>query len=201
MKYLIPAVALAILSVSSSAIAATTSANHNANNSGLRPYVGFDYGYSHKENITIYQGNKNNVIGKFSDKLHYAIPHIGIRTGKHFGFELGYFHNMSQGKTRSFTMADGTKFMVKKTRMEGLYIDGNAYLPITNSLEAIGSLGVAAYHDRYKAVNAYVAKKHHAMLRLGAGLQYNIDKNVSFRAMARTHGNGLMSTAGINFSF
>jgi len=187
--------------MSSSAIAATTLDNNNTNNNTVRPYVGFDYGYSHKENTTMYQGNKNNIAAKFSDKLHYAMPHIGTRVGKHFGIELGYLRNVSPGKNRSFTMTDGTKFMVRKTRMEGVYVDGNAYLPIANSLEVIGSLGVAAYHDNYKVVNARIAKKHYAIMRLGAGLQYNVDKNLSFRAMARTHAGGWMSTAGINFAF
>lgn len=207
MKHINFCVALSAILLTTAAASATTVKKPHTyySNSIPRLYLGVEYGH-----------NFTKPTGFSSNRYHSIIPNLGVR-GEHFGFEAGYLRSCTQSTALRYPL--NQRIIGKaKTHMDGFHVDGHVYAPLAPQLEAIGSLGVGAYKEHYKASyqsslgkSVYRTGKtsSKAALRLGVGLQFNADKNLSLRAMVRHIDNGVkwrmgegwMGTVGMNFIF
>lgn len=168
----------------------------------VRPYVGLEYNYIvtdvNSQAYDLDTNGFNDYAGEpYEDSYHALVPNIGVRIGEYFGAELGYLRSTEESKGLS-----GADFLAgtsgkTETRLTGWNLDLNGYIPVTEQLEAIGSVGVGRYEADYDysgniiagglnfgGVNLSDTDKDTA-LRVGAGLQYNVSENVSLRGMVR----------------
>lgn len=128
---------------------------------------------------------------------HAVVPNIGVRIGNHFGLEAGYLRSSEESQNLT-----GTDFLAgtsgkTETWIDGFHLDANGYIPVANKLEAIGSVGVGRYKAHTELSGTIVAGGLNlgsgsakddisdTALRLGAGLQYSFDNNLSVRGMVR----------------
>jgi opacity protein-like surface antigen len=168
----------------------------------VRPYVGIEYDHiflnAKRYSVDTDLNLTNDFSGDLMDDRYSAfVPNLGARLGSHFGVEAGYLWAL-RGE-ESLTGQDAlTGFSgTSKTRISGVHIDGNGYLPLGDKLEAIGSVGVGFYRAHTKISGTIVTNgftlpgggttdtDHDTAFRLGAGLQYNFSNNVSLRGMVR----------------
>ncbi len=186
MKHIISRLALAAIiltGVAANAAEATKKSNTPTStiNPTIRPYIGLDLGYSYTKNTGPYSS-----VHRIS-----TMPNAGLRIGDYFGVEAGYLSFIPQPRKSQYDPV--------KAHAGALYLDGRAYAPITKSLEAIASVGVGKY----------TTSTNKPILRLGGGLQYNINKNLGVRSMLHynintkpiTKHNVWMPTIGVNYTF
>ncbi len=207
--------AIACMSYSASAAApssikkSTVTSHQNDSADAIRSYVGLEYGQ-------LFKSTSNG----YAKRYHSVTPNLGFRTD-HFGLEAGYLRSPSESVKRASVVNHVKSISKAKTYIDGFHVDGNAYLPLTNHLEAIGSVGIGSYKwnakytfsttssNTFLTTSSRVSTHRKAALRLGIGLQANLSKNVSLRAMARhvDHGfkwkmnDGWMGTVGVNYTF
>lgn len=193
---------LAILTAMGASAAMAADNSPPFGNTTFRPYVGVEYNYigaSIKNQAFDLDANTvNDFSGKpYADSYHAIVPNIGVRIGNHFGLEAGYMRSTEEDKSLS-----GTDFLAgttgkTETWIDGWHVDANGYVPLADKLEAIGSVGVGRYKAHTELSGTIVAGGLNlgggsakddisdTALRLGAGLQYSFDKNLSLRGMVR----------------
>lgn len=191
---------LTAMGATSAAMAADSSSPFG--DTTFRPYVGVEYnfiGASIKNQTFDLDANTvNDFSGKpYADSYHGIVPNIGVRIGNHFGLEAGYLRTTEEDKSLSgLDFLAGTSGKTE-TWIDGWHVDANGYVPLADKLEAIGSVGVGRYKAHTELSGTIVAGGLNlgggsakddisdTALRLGAGLQYSFDKNLSLRGMVR----------------
>lgn len=122
---------------------------------------------------------------------------IGTRLNECFGLEAGYTL-MSKPKLKLnnlVNLQDGTNV---KSKMSNGYIDAMGFIPVTDQIEAIGSLGIGFLSTSISgnvkgkvgttlaAVDqAFSQRSTKAGVRVGAGLAYKFDECLGARFMLR----------------
>lgn len=140
----------------------------NAENFDYTPYVGIDYGYI------------NAKASHIKPNYHLLNLNVGTKYNKYFGTEA--FFEQSSSDAKKITPYDKLK-----TSYRAYGIDAMGYLPIGcyHTFDLVGSFGLAEYIFKNK-INK---QKHHNNnawgYRFGGGLIYNINENVSLKAMVR----------------
>ena len=173
--------------------------NANAVELEVKPYVGLDYVYSMSDI------DKIDGVKLFEEDLNAFAFSAGAKLHQNFGIEM-FYQKSEEGEK---------KFVNGKTNDEyqsyGLDLVG--YLPVTEKLDLIGSLGIGYYDVDIKLkVNAPAVSgdgdDQGAGYRLGFGAQYNFTENWGARLMARYVDididgvdNMVDLTAGVRYSF
>lgn len=180
----------------------------------VRPYVGLEYGYMNT--------NKSKFV---ANQYSALTPNVGLRFGQFFALEGGYMRSFNSNKTLPSTGAYAGSKGKSKTYVDGAHIDANFYAPLTREVEAIASVGLGKYNLHTKTKGSLVKdgkavkdkatkNKNDVAYRLGLGLQFNVSKNVSLRAMARyvnmhvhdfdarkSNRGTWLGTVGVNYNF
>lgn len=116
---------------------------------------------------------------------------LGARVTENFGAELGYSflkrsHNVDVG---------GVKGDNTDVKMRNSYLDAIGYLPVSNEVELLGSVGVGRLSTKVTEKSNNVVQpltnedkkltKSKTGVRFGLGAQYNLTENVGARFMVR----------------
>ena len=154
------------LMVAASAVAFAASANAYE----FKPYVGLDYTFSQV---------KNNM----NDDLNSGTVVVGTNYNEYFGTEL--FYQFSDSQRNSLVDEDESYNYEQSMRAYGLDLYG--YLPMgcMHEFALVGTTGIANIDQKIKVTDAKRFTENGLGYRLGAGVQYNINDNVSVRALAR----------------
>ena len=147
----------------------------------MRPYVGLDYVYTSME----WKDDADSFL--LSDSLNSFSVSGGIKFNKYIGGEL--FFQQSGDETE--TAFSGAYYKTKLNYMAvGLDIIG--YLPAGKNFNFLGTVGAGYYKFRlkgYEADNGYVyslkESKDKLGYRIGLGMQYDVNENLSLRAVTR----------------
>jgi opacity protein-like surface antigen len=189
--------ALAIVGTAPAYAAPTTTGNDLF----FKPYVGADYQYTHIEDA---DGNGVSVGDVFKNNLNGGDIHVGARIHKNLGVELGY-ERTEVGK-KSNVLGSGFD---TNLRQQGGTLDMLGYLPVSNSVDLIGTVGAAVVETHATATDGENDKPTDIKGRAGVGAQYWLTDNVNIRGMVRYEGvsfesdvnNAVLASAGVNFQF
>ncbi len=149
----------------------------NAAEIDVKPYVGLDYVYTSAD-------MKDNMDQVLEDKYHSFNLNAGARFNKYVGVEA--FYQKSGEEEKSVVDVDGDTLKAK-TRFDAYGLDVAGYLPLTEKLEGVASVGLAHYKFKLKAGGDYEGSESESNMgyRLGLGAQYNFDEHVALRVMGR----------------
>lgn len=141
----------------------------------FNPYIGADYQLTHVD----YDGGGD-------DNFNGININVGNRFTDHVGVELGYFRT---GTEKESGIELGIPYALK-ARLTGATLDAIGYLPVTQdkSLELLGTVGLSYIRADLTLDMLGVTVKDDESewgLRAGAGVQYNLTEQVSFRGLAR----------------
>ncbi len=161
--------------------------------SGIRPYVGLEYQFiSASLDDLAPDFSFDNI---YADSYSSVVPHIGIRTGRHFGLEVGYTKSFSEETSFSGSVAGISGTSNLETEASGWTIDAIGYLPIdqNDELEVIGEVGVGFYELDASGTATLSGigtvdltdSEDSTALRLGIGGQLALNSNISARGMVR----------------
>jgi OmpA-OmpF porin, OOP family len=118
----------------------------------------------------------------------------GWEFNPNFGLELGY---TQLGK---FSSAAG------EAKVNGAYIDAVGKLPLGNNFSALGRIG--AFNGKYE--NTLLGSERGTNVKVGAGVQYDVSKNLGLRgeweryrfdATSNTKANADLYSVGLNYKF
>lgn len=149
----------------------------------VTPYVGLDYVYS---NMDMKHGNSH----RLEDKFNSLSANVGAKFHPNFGIEAYY------------QQSDTEKKHGNQSRFFSYGADLTGYLPVTQNLELIGSLGIGQYEFRAGGSEDDLG------YRIGLGAQYNLSQNWAVRGIVRevfldkdVMGDTTEFSAGIRYSF
>ena len=159
----------------------------NTSSSTIRPYVGVD--------ITTTKMKFSSVKDEYGDSFNYkeVLPtsytayslNAGAKFNQNFGIEA--FIQQSSEETKTDDWDDK-----EKIQFNAIGIDLIGYLPVSQELELLASLGLAQYNFNEKSTYEdeyyiYTDKDNLNTMgyRFGIGAQYNINEHIALRAMAR----------------
>lgn len=183
-------------------VAALVAANASA--AEIKPYVGLDYVYSMADidKVDGYQ--------LFEEDVDAFAVSAGAKLHENFGVEAFYQQSGEGKNTDTIAGISG----VSKFEYKAYGLDVIGYLPVTQKLELLGSLGVGYYDVDAKLKITAPVEGHSSTSddgwawRIGAGAQYNFTENWGARVMARYADldidgidNIVDLTAGIRYSF
>lgn len=177
----------------------------NTASSTIRPYIGVDIATTKmkfgKNEWMKDDDEDDNEIDAF-EKSNKAFSLIaGVKFNQHFGLEA--FYQKSGKETKNIYEDEGEDWSEKqKTELSyaAYGIDAIGYMPVTQEVELLASLGFAQYDFKTKFIDNYseiedgekyseneVDNKDFDSLgiRIGIGAQYNINEHFALRAMAR----------------
>lgn len=147
------------------------------------PYVGMDYVYS---DMDMNHGADNRLENKFNSLSINA----GAKLHENFGVEVYY------------QQSDAEKKHGNKSRFYSYGVDALGYLPVTQNIDLIGSVGIGQYE--FKAGG----NEDDLGYRVGVGAQYSFNNNWAARAMIRevfldkdVMGDTLEFAAGVRYNF
>jgi len=110
----------------------------------------------------------------------------GSRLTENVGVELGYAYLGKSQDTTGIINLDHTN----------LTADLMGYLPISENVDLIGSVGVGRLKTDVKVANSSLADSSKVAPRVGAGAQYKFDNNVGVRAKVNFQkGNDIVKNA------
>ncbi len=135
-----------------------------ANAADYTPYVAADYTYTDFQNKAEVNGGK---------------VALGTEYNKYFGTEV-FFQYTGSDRVHS---SEGTH----EYAMRSYGLDAYGYLPLgcDQVFSLVGTAGVANIDVKYKNPNKYRDTENGLGYRVGAGVEYDIDSNVSVRALYR----------------
>jgi len=188
-------------------------------------YLGVDYQRvinNYSSNINAGGGNFLNGNSFIQDSLNGGNIHIGKNFNKNFGIELGYFRTENKSKNIPINTTIGsngaplvtTVALSTKVKLQGVTLDGMAYLPLgdSNKFNLIGTAGVSWIRGDSKLATEFGSASGNESelgLRVGAGAEFNITNNINFRGIARYQtadfsgvlDNIWVYSLGVNYSF
>ncbi|MFM8454033.1 MAG: outer membrane beta-barrel protein [Gammaproteobacteria bacterium] len=196
-KSLVVAGALALTGVASAAM----------EDMGL--YLGADYKHNWMTSKSFIETNGT----WFAKSYPGASLYVGSRFHENFGVELGYDFSKKKSKALTFNPFAAGQNQIKSTAsFRGPRLDLNAYMPMDNCFDLIGSIGfglvkptisfsnvnmTAANFDRNYAD---VSGKQKMVLRLGFGAQYMATENIGVRGMIRLENTSSLRANGANLT-
>ena len=148
-----------MVAVSATAFAANASAYE------FTPYVGVDYNYT--------------TVSSASAQFNSGSINVGTMYNQYFGTEAFYQLSTDDKKGGDYQ---------SKTHMQAYGLDLMGYLPLgcDQTFSLIGSLGYGQYKITSKDTTTNATERDYGYAyRYGLGAMYNIDENISIRAMAR----------------
>ncbi len=157
------------------------------------PYIGVDYMYTmiQYDKASDQQGFRIKYRDLLANDLHGVSPHIGMQFGEYLGTEFGYFR--TQNKRKSYTSSNVNlnppdTLINSTSHMSGYHADVIGHFPISDSVSALGSVGLIKARTKIK-VSLYSSDLSDAnpsdlTWRVGAGLRLNAYHNVGLRLMA-----------------
>jgi len=153
------------------------SLNANAADVDIKPYVGLDYVYTSAD-------MKDSMDKVLEDKYNSFNLNAGAKFNQYVGMEV--FYQKSGEEEKSVVDVDGDTLKAK-TKFDAYGVDFAGYLPLSEKLEGIASVGLAHYKFKLKAGGDYVGSESESNMayRLGLGAQYNINEHVGVRVMGR----------------
>lgn len=137
----------------------------------LNPYVGVDY-----KHTWIKAHNKKNQ-PLFKKNYPGANVYVGTKLHENVGLEVGYDFTKKQKKTDQAS--------TNKVHFKGFGLDLNAYLPVDNCFEVIGTAGLSHKKAKVESTTAVKSNKSKLIARFGAGAQYMVADNVGLRGLVR----------------
>lgn len=153
----------------------------NVNAVEFKPYVGLDYVYSDA-------GMKDNLDEAYESKYNSFKFDLGAKLNKNFGLEFFYQQSGEEDKKHATASILGADAEIS-TEFKAYGVDAIGYLPLTDKLEGLGSIGFAKYdfEAEYNLIGVAKEKQDedNIGIRFGLGLQYNITDNVAVNGMAR----------------
>ena len=153
----------------------------NANAVEFKPYVGMDYVYSDA-------GMKEDLDEVYESKYNSFKFDLGAKLNKNFGLEFFYQQSGEEDKTHPTADVLGADVKIS-SKFKAYGVDAIGYLPLTDKLEGLGSIGFAKYdfEAEYNLIGygADTADEDNLGMRFGLGLQYNITDNVAVNGIAR----------------
>ena len=156
---------------SSSANTYTTSEDTNQ----IRPYIGVDGIYTNADMDTIAEDYG------IADTYKSLAVAAGLKFNKNFGAEIFYQQSGEESEYFLPRMDITTKF-------NAYGIDLQGYLPISQEVELMASLGIAQYNYEVEISGYGISEKEDddtLGIRLGVGAQYNITNHIALRGMVR----------------
>ena len=169
-----------------------------ANAFEYNPYVGISYNYA---------DTNTSADNGYEPSFNSATVSLGSSYNKYFGTEI--FYQISDNYGKKYTEEKlGTNF-------QAYGLDLYGYLPLgcDQIFSLVGTAGIAEYTFENKTTlngeNRTTDKDHGLGWRIGAGMQYSIDENWDFRAIARyvnfnkiEHADDMVEySAGIKYNF
>jgi opacity protein-like surface antigen len=150
----------------------------------VRPYIGFDIGRTYTK-LT-----DTDDEDFFKDKNNSISGVIGLKFNKNFGLEA--FYQQSDKAKKEY---ENFTFKGESSLKYNAYgIDLQGYIPITQELDLLASLGLAEYNFKAKGLWESYSRGEFLSLdtsedsigyRFGLGMQYNINQHLALRTMAR----------------
>lgn len=172
------------------------SLNVNAAEIDVKPYVGLDYVYTSAD----FNYGYEELVAENYNSFNL---NVGTKFNKNFGVEAFY-----QKSAREDKSVYGV--VTTKGEFDAYGVDFAGYLPLTENLEGIASIGLGHYTFKVSALGGSDDESNMGY-RLGLGAQYNINENVGVRVMGRFVGiddgdDGVVNnltefTAGIRYTF
>ena len=155
----------------------------NANAIEFKPYVGLDYVYSDA-------GMKDNLDEVYESKYDSFKLDFGTKFNKNFGLEVFYQQSGEEDKIHNNIDVLGDVVDAEiSSKFKAYGVDAIGYLPLTDKLEGLGSIGFAKYdfEAEYNIIGygKTTADEDNLGMRFGLGLQYNITDTVAINGMAR----------------
>lgn len=143
----------------------------NANATEYNPYVGLDYSYI------------DGVAKEYRPHYNAGKVNVGVDYNKYFGTEIFYqLSDSDKNNSRRYGEKDKTSF-------QAYGLDVYGYLPLgcEQTFALLGTAGIAEYRftEKFTYGTSEKHRDHGVGYRLGLGAQYNIDNNLSIRALAR----------------
>lgn len=159
--------------------------NAQAENSlNIKPVVGIDYLYSQID----FSDGMNEFV---KDKLNSIGLSAGLKLNKNFGLEAFYQQSGKADKTSDVIidgLSDDIYSLETSLKYKAYGLDAIGYLPVHQNLDLIGTAGIA-YYDAELTIKLAGEKLKESEkkigYRLGMGVQYNLDEQVSFRLLGR----------------
>lgn len=155
-----------------------------ANAVEFKPYVGLDYAYTDASVADDIYGLSDDY---YETSFNSGVINAGTKIGDYFGVEA-FYQNSADEKGKRINIIDykGNTLASGKitTSFDAYGLDLMGYIPVTDKVEAIASLGAAHYNFEMKGFG--LSDEEESLgVRGGLGLQYNINDNLAVRGMAR----------------
>jgi len=155
-----------------------------ANAQEFKPYVGVDYQYTQLNDVT-----------SGEDNLKSGNLHIGTKVHQNLGFEAGVSKSVAEVTAGS------------KVDLTVYNVDAIGYLPVTQKLDLLGTVGVT-----YTILDSNtVASENEYGYAVGTGVSYALTDKVAVRSLIRYEDTDLNTigsndgafkyTVGANYSF
>ncbi|MBQ8630994.1 MAG: porin family protein [Alphaproteobacteria bacterium] len=155
-----------------------------ANAVEFKPYVGLDYAYTDVSATDQIYGVSDDY---YETKFNSGVINAGTKVGDYFGIEA-FYQKSGDEKGKHVTVVDAYDRTVAegkiKTNFDAYGLDLMGYIPVTDKLEAIASVGAGQYEFEIEGLG-YAFNEDGLGVRGGLGLQYNINDNLAVRGMAR----------------
>lgn len=155
-----------------------------ANAVEFKPYVGLDYAYTDASVADDIYGLSDDY---YETNFNSGVINAGTKIGDYFGVEAFYQKSGDEkGKKIGILDFDGKTLATDKitTSFDAYGLDLMGYIPVTDKLEAIASIGAANYNFEMEGFGISLEEESLGV-RGGLGLQYNINDNLAVRGMAR----------------
>lgn len=143
----------------------------NAGAVEYNPYIGVDYSYN------------DGVAKELRPHYNAGKVNVGVDYNQYFGTEVFYQFSDSSKHNDKFDLGKA------KNSFQAYGLDLYGYLPLgcDQVVSLLGTAGIAEYTFTTKETygSSEKSRDHGVGYRLGVGAQYNVNDNVSVRALAR----------------
>ena len=162
----------------------------------IRPYIGLDVATTKMDfgSDDWMVDNYNGGYEYFDNKNEALSFVVGAKINKNFGIEAFYQKSEENEKKTIWDAGNAEVIEEDKLSYTAMGVDAIAYMPISQELELLASLGLgqydfeSSYEDSiigYGSVGGEKKDFDSLGIRLGIGAQYNFNEHFALRAMAR----------------
>lgn len=155
-----------------------------ANAVEFKPYIGLDYAYSDVSATDQIYGVPDDY---YETDFNSGVINAGTKIGDYFGVEA-FYQKSGEEKGKSVRVIDAYDRVIAegkiKTNFDAYGLDLMGYIPVTDKLDAIASVGAGQYEFEIEGLG-YSFSEDGLGVRGGLGLQYNFNDHVAVRGMAR----------------
>lgn len=162
----------------------------------IRPYIGLDVATTKMDfgSDDWMVDNYNGGYEYFDNKNEALSFVVGAKINKNFGIEAFYQKSEENEKKNIWDVGNAEVIEEDKLSYTAMGVDAIAYMPISQELELLASLGLGQYDFEssyehsiigYGSVGGEKKDFDSLGIRVGVGAQYNITNNLALRGMAR----------------